>query len=72
MITRAQLKLVDFYPPLKVKTKLLTGDQLDSVPLQQLLKMTENVAHTASTPHKQQKYEINKNLNYLKQNLLPV
>lgn len=72
MIRRVQLKLVDFYPPLKVKTKLLTGDQLDTAPLQQLLKMTENVAHTASTPHKQQNYKINKKLNYLNQILHPV
>lgn len=67
-----QPKPVDIYPPLKVKMKPLTDDQLDTVRLQPLLKMTENVAHTASTPHKQQSHKINNHLNYLNQIQLPV
>lgn len=72
MITLVPPNPVDFYQRLKVKMKPLTDDQLDSVQLQQLLKMTENEAHTASTLHKQRNHRNNKQLNCHNQILLPV
>lgn len=73
MITLVQPKLAAFYRPLKVKMKPLTVNPVDTVQLQPLLKMTENVAHTASTPDKQPAHKIkNKHLNYLNQILFPV